>query len=257
MRNNLNASREHAALLGSRGEEEPDGTVPLLGQVCPSDQHSPCTEPQTSVQVQGSASMQLLRERGYLNSSAAQLDDVIGQAQAVRWLGFPASMPSDPWCAGGCVARGTADSLHGHGREDGSCGCQVSGRQLTRHRHPPQEIQRHAHPVGRRRLLHLVPARVLEPKTVIYVRQKSLPCIEPDKSVVLQTQTRLCRAKSNSRTASSSMCVLRRALSSQVARARLPSRLLRNGATMNLVGQRNGLCSDGRLRRDLGSSCNS
>jgi Golgi SNAP receptor complex protein 1 len=36
------------------------------------------------VQVQGGTTGQLLRERGYIHSSAAQLDDVIGQAQAVR-----------------------------------------------------------------------------------------------------------------------------------------------------------------------------
>ena len=35
--------------------------------------------------MQGSNALQLLRERGYINSSAAQLDDVIGQAQAVRY----------------------------------------------------------------------------------------------------------------------------------------------------------------------------
>ena len=34
--------------------------------------------------MQGGTTGQLLRERGYIHSSAAQLDDVIGQAQAVR-----------------------------------------------------------------------------------------------------------------------------------------------------------------------------
>jgi hypothetical protein len=38
------------------------------------------------VQTQGSTTLQLMRERGYLNSSAAQIDDVIGQAQSARFL---------------------------------------------------------------------------------------------------------------------------------------------------------------------------
>lgn len=36
------------------------------------------------IQVQGGSTAQLLRERGYLHSSTSQIDDVIGQAQAVR-----------------------------------------------------------------------------------------------------------------------------------------------------------------------------
>jgi len=47
------------------------------------------------VQVQGGTTGQLLRERGYIHSSAAQLDDVIGQAQAVRRV--PAA-PAHPTC---------------------------------------------------------------------------------------------------------------------------------------------------------------
>jgi hypothetical protein len=38
------------------------------------------------IQVQGGTTAQLLRERGYLHSSTSQIDDVIGQAQAVRML---------------------------------------------------------------------------------------------------------------------------------------------------------------------------
>lgn len=115
MRNNLVASREHAALLGAcAGPGRAPATharrrCAIAGADCTALSRRPlgrrhaagwvrarrapqqlscfagsARDPGRRVQVQGGTTGQLLRERGYIHSSAAQLDDVIGQAQAVR-----------------------------------------------------------------------------------------------------------------------------------------------------------------------------